>query len=412
MPADVSADENASAAIEPLPKRRRKRRFVIWAVVLIAFASVFWLALHAGARTPATGARAGVAPAVTIETVTAQRADLPIQIDAIGTVTPIYTDSITSQVSGLVMAVDYKEGQLVRAGTRLVEIDPRPLAAMLLQAQGTLERDQHVLDEARMDLDRYRAAWAQHAIAKQQLDDQEKVALQAEGTVKLDRGVVEYDKVQLSYCHITAPIAGRVGLRLVDPGNVVAANGGTVLAVITQLQPISVVFSISEDNLSAVLARPHHGDDLPVQVLDRVKSKQLAEGRLLTIDNQIDTTTGTVRLRAVFDNKDEALFPNQFVNAKLLVDTVHDATTLPSSAIQHDGTTSFVYTIVGGHAHVQHVTTGVIAGDKTQVTGIAVGTAVANSSFEKLREGLPVAPAQPAAGSAAGSASGSGSAQP
>jgi multidrug efflux system membrane fusion protein len=411
MPTDVSADENASAAIEPLPKRRRKRRFIIWAAILIAFAAVFWLALHAGARAPATAGRAGAAPAVSIETVTAQVADLPIVIDAIGTVTPIYTDSITSQVSGLVVAVSYKEGQLVRTGTPLVEIDPRPLEAMLLQAQGTLERDQHVLDEARMDLDRYRAAWAQHAIAKQQLDDQEKVALQAEGTVKLDQGVVDFDTVQLSYCHIKAPIAGRVGLRLVDPGNVVAANGGTVLAVITQLQPISVVFSISEDNLSAVLARPHHGDDLPVQVLDRVKSKQLAQGRLLTIDNQIDTTTGTVRLRALFDNKDEALFPNQFVNAKLLVDTIQGATALPSSAIQHDGTTSFVYTIVGGHAHLQHVTTGVIAGDKTQVTGIAPGTAVANSSFEKLREGLPVTPAPPQpAGSAAGS--GSGSAQP
>jgi multidrug efflux system membrane fusion protein len=227
--------------------------------------------------------------------------------------------------------------------------------------------------------------------------------------VKLDRGVLAYDTVQLGYCNITAPIAGRVGLRLVDPGNVVAANGGTVLAVITQLQPISVVFAISEDNLSAVLARPKHGDDLPVQVLDRVKQKQLASGRLLTIDNQIDTTTGTVRLRALFDNADEALFPNQFVNVKLDVDTVRGATALPSSAIQHDGAETFVYAIAGGKAHVQKVTVGVVSDDKTQVNGIPPGTVVANSSFEKLREGMPVKPAPAGAGSAASAGSAGGS---
>ncbi|HEY3802324.1 MAG TPA: efflux RND transporter periplasmic adaptor subunit [Kofleriaceae bacterium] len=405
----VDEDDNASAAIEPPPKRRRKRRFVIWAVVLAAFVGVFWWALHTGStKAASTRARAGVGMAITVETVTATRTDLPIRIDAIGTVTPIYTDAITSQVSGIVEKVTYKEGQLVTRGTPLVEIDPRPLAAMLMQAQGTLERDQHVLEQARMDLERYRAAWDKKAIAKQQLDDQEKIAEQAAGTVKLDQGVVDYDTVQLSYCHITAPIAGRVGLRLVDPGNVVAANGNTVLAVITQLAPISVVFAISEDNLGQVLAQPNHGENLEVTVLDRVKQKQLATGRLITIDNQIDTTTGTVRLRALFDNKDEALFPNQFVNTKLLVDTVRGATALPSSAIQHDGADTFVYAIVGGKAHVQKVAIGVVSGDKTQITsGISPGAVVANSSFEKLRDGMPVR----AAGSGDGSADGVGSAR-
>jgi multidrug efflux system membrane fusion protein len=411
----MPVDENASAAIEPPPKRPRKRRFIIWAVVLAVFVGLFWWALHAGSHKPATTqarAGAGMAQAITVETVTAIRADLPIRIDAIGTVTPIYTDAITSQVSGIVEKVNYEEGQQVTRGTPLVEVDPRPLAATLMQAQGTLERDQHVLEQAQMDLERYRAAWDKKAIAKQQLDDQEKVALQDAGTVKLDQGLVDFDTVQLSYCHITAPIAGRVGLRLVDPGNVVAANGGTVLAVITQLEPISVVFAISEDNLSQVLAQPNHGDNLQVTLLDRVKQKQLATGRLLTIDNQIDTTTGTVRLRALFDNKDEALFPNQFVNAKLLVDTVRGATTLPSSAIQHNGADAFVYTIVDDKAHVQKVTVGVVSDDKTQVTsGIAPGTIVANSSFEKLRDNMPVRPAQPNAGSGAGSAGSAGSAR-
>jgi len=388
-------DENASPTgpVEPPAKRPRRRRFAIWAIVLAAFVGLFWWALHAGSGKAPTTPYAAMLQSITVEVATATRTDLPVRIDAIGTVTPIYTSAITSQVSGIVDKVRYKEGQSVRHGTPLVEIDPRPLAATLMQAQGTLERDIHVLGQARMDLERFRAAWAKRAIAKQQLDDQEKLVLQAEGTVKLDRGLVAYDTIQLSYCHITAPIAGRVGLRLVDPGNVVAANGGTVLAVITQLEPISVVFSISEDDLSQVLAQPEHGENLEVTVLDRVKQKRLATGRLLTMDNQIDTTTGTVRLRALFDNKDEALFPNQFVNTKLLVDTVRGATAVPSSTIQHNGNETFVFAIVGGKAHVQKVTAGVVADDKTQVTGIAPGTVVANSSFEKLREGTPVRPA-------------------
>ena len=404
-------DDNAAPTgpVEPPPRRPCRRRFAIWAAVLAVFVGLFWWALHAGSgKAPTAQPHAAMLPAITIETATATRTDLPVRIAAIGTVTPIYTGAITSQVSGIVEKVSYKEGQPVRKGTPLVEIDPRPFAATLMQAQGALERDQYVLEQARMDLERFRAAWAKRAIAKQQLDDQEKLVLQAEGTVKLDRGVVEFDQIQLDYCHIAAPIAGRVGLRLVDPGNVVAANGGTVLAVITQLEPISVVFSISEDDLGQVLAQPDHGENLEVQVLDRVKQKLLATGRLLTTDNQIDTTTGTVRLRAVFDNKDGVLFPNQFVNTKLLVDTVRGATAVPSSTVQHDGNDTFVFAIVGGKAHVQKVVVGVVADDKTQVTGIAPGTVVANSSFEKLREGTAVRPAPPAAvGSAAPGGSGS-----
>ena len=379
---------SSRSAPEPHPGRR-KRRTLVWSAVLLASVGLIWWVFRGRERAPR---HAAVAP-VTVVAAAAQRADMPVTRDAIGTVTPVYTNQIASQVTGQVMSVSYKEGQLVERGTPLVDIDPRPFEATLLQAQGVLERDTQVLAQAKMDLQRYRAAWAKNAIAKQQLDDQEKLVLQTEGTVKNDRGTVKYDQVQLSYCHITAPIVGRVGLRLVDPGNLVAAASGTTLAVITQLQPISVVFTVSEDDLGPVLEQTRQGAHLSVDAMSRTQSKRLATGTLITIDNQIDTTTGTVKLRALFDNQDEALFPNQFVNTRLLVRTLRAALTLPSSAIQHDGTEAFVFVIKDGHVHMQHVTTGVIEGDTTQIEGIAPGTLVANSSFEKLQDGVPVATA-------------------
>jgi membrane fusion protein, multidrug efflux system len=394
--------------IEPLPpdevaspprKRHRHRRFAIWAAIIAVFVAVFWWALR-GRSTRA--ARHGAPAPVAIRTAAAARSDLPIYLDAIGTVTPIATVSITSQVTGRVVAVHYEEGQRVRQGELLVDIDPRLFAALLLQAQGTLERDLHVLAQARMDRDRYRVAWSRRAIARQQLDDQEKLVRQAEGTVKLDLGTVEYNRVQLGYCRIASPITGRVGLRLVDPGNLVTANVGPVLAVITQLQPISVVFAISEDHLGDVRAQPDHGEGLPVEALDRVQARRLATGQLITIDNQIDTTTGTVRLRARFDNADEALFPNQFVNTRLLVTTLRGVTAVPSAAIQRNGDVAFVYLVEGGRVHVQRVTPGAVAGELAQVTGIAPGAVVATSSFEKLRDAAPVTIAGPPRGDGSG----------
>ncbi|HEX3763307.1 MAG TPA: efflux RND transporter periplasmic adaptor subunit [Kofleriaceae bacterium] len=397
-PADATSPPT-SPATEPAatpPGTRRRRRFLIWAAVLAVFAAVFWWALRG--RSP-RGARPGAAPApVAIRTAAAARSDLPIYLDAIGTVTPIATNSITSQVTGRIVSVHYREGQRVQRGDPLIDIDPRPFAATLVQAEGTLERDLHVLAQAQMDRDRYRAAWARQAIARQQLDDQEKLVLQAEATVKVDRGVVDFDRIQLGYCRIPAPISGRVGLRLIDPGNLVTANVGPVLAVITQLQPISVVFPISEDHLGDVLAQPDRGAGLPVEALDRVQSRRLADGRLITIDNQIDTTTGTVRLRAQFDNADEALFPNQFVNTRLQVTTLRGATVVPSGAIQRTGDTAFVYVVTGGRAHVQRVTAGAVAGELTQVTGVAPGATVAISGFERLRDGAAVMIAGPRPG--------------
>lgn len=379
-------------AAPPPPRKRRRRRFAIWAAVIAVFVAVFWWALRG--RSTRGGGR-GAPPPVAIRTAAAARSDLPIYLDAIGTVTPLATISITSQVTGRVFAVHYQEGQRVREGERLVDIDPRPFAALLLQAEGTLERDLHVLDQARMDRDRFRAAWARRAIARQQLDDQEKIVKQAEATVKLDRGTVAYNRVQLAYTRIASPITGRVGLRLVDPGNLVTANAGPVLAVVTQLEPISVVFAISEDRLGEVRAQPDHGAGLPVEALDRVQARRLAAGQLTAIDNQIDTTTGTVRLRARFDNADEALFPNQFVNARLRVTTLRAVTAVPSAAIQRNGEIVFVYLVADGRVHLQRVTPGAVAGELTQVTGIAPGAVVATTSFEKLRDGAPVAIAEP-----------------
>jgi multidrug efflux system membrane fusion protein len=237
-----------------------------------------------------------------------------------------------------------------------------------------------------MDLDRYREAWARNAIQRQLLDDQEKIVMQDAGTVKNDQGTVAFDQVQLGYCHITAPIAGRVGLRLVDPGNVVQAAGTVTLAVITQLQPITVIFTIPEDNLGQVQPRLRVGAKLAVEAYDRAALKKIASGSLLTLDNQIDTTTGTVKARASFDNRDTALFPNEFVNARLLVNTLQGATIVPSSAIQHNGTASFVYVIQDNTAHQRSVRPGVTEGDNTEVTGINPGDVVADSSFDKLQD--------------------------
>jgi membrane fusion protein, multidrug efflux system len=266
-----------------------------------------------------------------------------------------------------------------------------------MQAEGTLERDTHVLGQAKMDVERYRQAWEKNGIPKQTLDDQEKIVLQDQGTVKNDEGLVQFDKVQVGYCHIVAPITGRVGLRLVDPGNVVQANGNTVLAVVTQEQPITVIFTVAEDNLGDVQAQMRQRKQLQVDAFDRTQQTKIASGKLLSVDNQIDTTTGTVKLRAIFDNKDGALFPNQFVNARLLVKTLQGVTLIPTSAIQHNGQTAYVYLIENGTAQIRNIKTGVTDAGQTAVEGINPGDVVANSSFEKLQNGSKVTVAQPPA---------------
>jgi multidrug efflux system membrane fusion protein len=365
-----------------------------WLVILLVFAGVFYYVLHHKNPTPAAGGpgggRRGGGGPVAVTPATAQRGEIGVYLDAIGTVTPVYTASITSQVNGQIVAVHYKEGQIVRKGTPLVDIDDRPYRATLMQAQGTLDRDNGVLAQARQNLARYQAAWARNAIPKQTLDDQEKIVIQAQGTVKTDEGTVQYDQVQVGFCHIVSPITGRVGLRLVDPGNIVTANGSTVLAVVTQVQPVTVIFTLAEDSLNQVAPRLRQHARLTVDAYDRTALKKIATGTLLSLDNQIDTTTGTVKARASFANKDQALYPNEFVNTRLLVDTLHDATLIPSSTIQHNGQAAFVYVLQDGKAHMRSITSGVTEGGTTQVTGINPGDVLANSSFDKLTDGAQV----------------------
>ena len=357
-------------------------RVIIWGALILVVVLVFWLVLHLmGAK------KAAPAPKkITVTSATATKGDIGVYLDAIGTVTPVYTASITSQVTGLIVAVHYKEGQRVAQGDPLVDIDPRPFRATLLQAQGALERDENLLAQAEMDAERYRIAWGRRAIAKQILDDQEKLVLQDRGTVKNDQGMVDFDQVQLDFCHITAPIAGRVGLRLVDPGNVVQSAGTVTLAVITQLEPITVVFTIPEDSIAQVQAGRRKNASLTVDAYDRTALTKIASGKLLTLDNQIDTTTGTVKGRALFDNEDDALFPNQFVNTRLLVNTVQGVTLLPSSAIQQNGQASFAYVIQNNVVQMRSVKPGVTEGGVTQVDGVNPGEVVATSSFDKLQD--------------------------
>lgn len=393
---------NGPAAEEPPPAPRRRRHWWVWLLVLLAFGLLFYWVLHhqdkseaAGRGGPGHGRFAGVVP---VTTATAHTGSVGVYVEAIGTVTPLNTVSINAQVTGIITAVHYREGQMVRKGDPLIDIDPRPFQAQLQQAEGVLERDVNALSQAKMDLTRYQVAWSKNAIPRQTLEDQEKIVAQDQGTVKNDQGSVEYYKVQLSYCHITSPITGKVGLRLVDPGNLVTANSTTTLAVVTQMQPTTVVFTVAEDSLPMVLQQTRSGRALRVDAYDRAQQSHLAEGRLTSVDNLIDTTTGTVKLRAEFQNKDASLFPNQFVNTRLLVKTLQDQVLIPSSAIQHNGNQDFVYLIeknAKGEKAVQRtVKSGVSDHGETAVQGIDAGQDVANSSFEKLQNGSQVTPSK------------------
>jgi multidrug efflux system membrane fusion protein len=387
-----------------------QRRWVFWTslLLLLLLVATVILVVHNNDAKAAAAKRklADVKPSVTATVATATKGNIGIYLDAIGTVTPVNTASITAQASGVLTAVYYREGQFVQKGNALIDIDPRPYRAQLLQAEGALERDTNVLAQAQMDLDRYRAAWAGNGISKQLLDDQEKIVLQDKGTVKNDQGTVNYDQAQLNYCHITAPISGQAGLRLVDPGNVVQATGATVLVVITQEQPITVVFTLAEDSLGQVQARMRQMHTLPVDAWDRSQTTKIASGKMFAVDNQINTTTGTVTARALFDNKNGALFPNQFVNTRLLVNTLKGVTLVPTAAVQHNGPVAFLYVVANGVVSVRNIKTGIADGGMTQVEGINPGEVVATSSFDKLQSGSKLVEAKqaPAANSSGGNA--------
>jgi membrane fusion protein, multidrug efflux system len=378
------------------------------AVVLAAVLAVcVFLALRFGRHKNVSLAANATDQPIIIHAAAAQRGDMGVYIDALGTVTPISTVNIYSQVSGQIFAVHYREGQIVHKGDPLIDIDPRPYQAQLQQAEGLLDHDKGVLKQAEIDLARYKEAFGSHAVAKQVLDDQEQAVVQDQGAVKYDLGQVAYAEVQLGYCHITAPASGRVGLRLVDTGNTIFAGSSNTLAVITELQPITVVFNVAEDHLVEVQTQLRQHKRLSVEAFDRSAQTRLATGTLLTLDNQIDTSTGTVRFRGEFVNPDLTLFPNEFVNARLLVKTLQNSVLIPNAAIQRNGTQAFTFVVHNHAAAVRNITEQSTDGKSTAVVGLEPGEIVALSGFDKLEEGTPVTVEQAPPGTASTTGAGS-----
>lgn len=388
----TEAGPGASTVIVEEKKSRRMLWSLLIAGVLLTVFLLYYFtkpAAGSGAATGGMGRGQNGPAAITVGKSTT--GNINMYVDALGTVTPLTTITLYSQITGVVMSVHYREGQIVRKGDPLVDIDPRPYQATLDQAEGQLLHDQGVLAQAQMDLKRYQAAYTRNAIAKQILDDQEKAVIQDQGTVQADEGTVNYDKVELAYCHIVSPINGRVGLRLVDPGNTVFSGSSSTLVVITQLQPITVVFDVSEDDLPQVQTELKHNKAMLVDAFDRANEKILATGKLSSLDNEIDTTTGTVKFRASFPNQNMELFPNQFVNARLTVRTLVNATLVPTAAVQYNGTAAFVYFVNANNTvSVRPVTVVTSNEDVTAVTGVNPGVTLATSGFDRLEDGAQV----------------------
>jgi multidrug efflux system membrane fusion protein len=378
-----------------LPGKEPKHRWWVWLLALAVLGYGGYRVRKGMVAPQATTAAQGAnlrSPSVPVVAAKTRKGDIGVYITGLGTITPIYTVTVKSRVDGQLMRVLYKEGDIVHQGDLLVEIDPRPFEVQLTQAEGQQIKDQALLDNARIDLDRYQTLLTQNAIPEQQLATQKTLVLQDEGAVKTDQGQIDSANLNLVYCHITAPITGRVGLRLVDPGNIVHASDANGLLVITQIQPISVIFTIAEDQLPVVLQKTRAGVRLGVDAYDREMKAKIAQGWVTTIDNQIDQTTGTVKLRATFDNKDNSLFPNQFVNARLLVEEKHEVTLVSTAAVQRNSQTTYVFLVKpDSTVTVRPITIGTTEGDDAEISsGLSPGDVVVMTGVDKLQEGSKV----------------------
>jgi multidrug efflux system membrane fusion protein len=414
----TTAAPSTRTAPPPKPQRTEApqvHRSYLWVwIVVILVLAIGGLTYYRKQQAAAQAAKAKAAAAnrsVPITTATVRQGPIGVYINALGTVTPVYTATITSRVDGQIVSVNYREGQMVRKGDVLIQVDPRPYQAALTQAQGTLAHDEALLNESRIDLDRYQLAFNRNAIAKQQLDDQTQTVKQYEGSVKNDQGTVASATTNVDYATIKAPIDGRVGLRLLDPGNIVTAGSTTPLVVITQLQPITVIFSVAEDYLPQIQKQMRVGNKMSVEAFDRAQQTKLSTGSLLTLDNQVDTTTGTVKLKAIFPNQDLMLFPNQFVNTRLLVDTEQNASLAPTAAIQRNAQGTFAYVIKPDQtAAMQNVTVGTTDGSVAAVQGLQPGQVIAITGFDKLQDGAKVSISNASGGTNANSGAGPGAA--
>ena len=384
------------------PHSGKPRRYGwVWLVVLVLAGVGVYYYFHSRAKssTAATnptqlqgagaGRGAGIVPVVAA---VARKGNIGVYLTGLGAVIPIYTVTVKSQIAGYLMQVLYKEGQLVKKGDALAEIDPRPYQVMLENAEAGQLRDEANLENARVDLKRYQTLVPLRAVPEQQLATQSALVKSDEGVVKTDQAQIDTAKLDLVYCHITAPITGRVGLRLVDPGNYVTPGDGTGLVVITQILPISVIFTLPEDQLPAIVQRLHAGAVLKVEAFDRDMKVKIARGTLATLDNQIDPPTGTLKLRANFDNRDGSLFPNQFVNARLVVEEKQGVTLIPTAAVQRNSQSTYIWLVKpDSKVTVRQITTGTVEGDDTEVnSGLAPGDVVVVTGVDKLQEGTTV----------------------